>query len=107
MHQPRAKRVPISVVTGFLGSGKTTLVNQLVQHPGLARTLIIVNELGEIGLDHDLVEEATDDVVLLQSGCLCCSVRSDLIETLTSVNSLLSGKFLCMRLYEHRAEPFR
>ena len=85
MHQPRAKRVPISVVTGFLGSGKTTLVNQLVQHPGLARTLIIVNELGEIGLDHDLVEEATDDVVLLQSGCLCCSVRSDLIETLTSV----------------------
>jgi G3E family GTPase len=81
----RHAKIPVSVLTGFLGSGKTTVLNRLVRHPDMARALVIVNELGEIGLDHELVESATDDVVLLQSGCLCCSVRSDLIETLQAM----------------------
>jgi G3E family GTPase len=84
MTASRAK-IPVSVLTGFLGSGKTTVLNRLVRQPGMARALVIVNELGEIGIDHELVESATDDVVLLQGGCLCCSVRSDLIETLRSM----------------------
>jgi len=75
-------KIPVSLLTGFLGSGKTTLLNRLVRHPGMARALVVINEFGEIGLDHDLVERATDDMVLLQSGCLCCTVRSDVIETL-------------------------
>ncbi len=74
--------LPVTLLTGFLGSGKTTVLNHLLRQPGLARTAVIVNELGEIGIDHDLVESATEDFVLLKSGCVCCSVRSDLIDTL-------------------------
>lgn len=79
---PTQDRLPVSVLTGFLGSGKTTVLNHLLRQSSMAGTLVIVNEFGEIGLDHDLVESATDDMVLLQSGCLCCTVRSDMIETL-------------------------
>jgi G3E family GTPase len=64
----RIGEIPISILTGFLGSGKTTVLNRLVRHPGMARALVIVNEFGEIGLDHELVESAVDDIVLLQSG---------------------------------------
>jgi G3E family GTPase len=78
-------RIPVSVLTGFLGSGKTTILNRLVRDPAMARALVIINEFGEIGLDHELVESAIDDLVLLQSGCLCCTVRSDLIETLQAM----------------------
>lgn len=78
-------KIPVSILTGFLGSGKTTLLNRLVRHPDMARALVVINEFGEIGLDHDLVERATDDMVLLQSGCLCCTVRSDVIETLLAM----------------------
>jgi G3E family GTPase len=74
--------VPVSVLTGFLGSGKTTVLNHVLRQPGMAETAVIVNEFGEIGLDHLLVESATDDVVLLNSGCLCCTVRSDIADTL-------------------------
>ena len=81
----RSAKIPISILTGFLGSGKTTVLNRVVRQPEMAHALVIINELGEIGIDHELVESATDDVVLLQSGCLCCSVRSDLIETLQSM----------------------
>ncbi len=69
----------VSVLTGFLGSGKTTLLRHLLAHPGMEETAVIVNEFGEIGLDHLLVEKATEDTVLLNSGCLCCTVRGDLI----------------------------
>jgi len=73
--------VPVVVITGFLGSGKTTLLANLLRDPALARTAVIVNEFGEIGLDHLLVEAADEEIVLLAGGCLCCSVRGDLVRT--------------------------
>ena len=80
-----AAALPVTLLTGFLGSGKTTVLNYLLRQPGMARTAVIINELGEIGIDHDLVETATEDFVLLKSGCVCCSVRRDLIDTLRSL----------------------
>lgn len=76
------KRIPVSVITGFLGSGKTTLLNRLVRHPGMGETAVIVNEFGEIGLDHELIESSDENTILLGSGCLCCTVRGDLVDTL-------------------------
>ena len=78
-----SQRLPISVLTGFLGSGKTTVLNYLIQQPALSRTLVLINEFGEIGLDHDLVTHSKDDVVIeMASGCLCCTIRGDLAKTL-------------------------
>jgi G3E family GTPase len=74
--------IPVTVLTGFLGSGKTTVLNRLLQRIELAATAVIINEFGEIGLDHLLVERASEDFVVLNSGCLCCTVRGDLITTL-------------------------
>ncbi|MED5358312.1 MAG: GTP-binding protein, partial [Pseudomonadota bacterium] len=77
------QRLPVSVLTGFLGSGKTTVLNHLIQQPELSRTLVLINEFGEIGLDHDLVTHAKDEVVIeMASGCLCCTIRGDLAKTL-------------------------
>src|SRR5580704_16282176 len=74
-----------SLITGFLGSGKTTLLNSLLRHSGMSDTAVIVNEFGEVGLDHLLIETALDNAVLLKSGCLCCTLRGDLVDTLTSL----------------------
>src|SRR5215475_12438054 len=82
---PDALPIPISGRTGFLGSGKTTALNHLLRQPAMARVMVIVNELGEIGLDHELIETADEDAVLLRSGCLCCTIRNDLIETLQNL----------------------
>jgi len=77
-----AEPIPLTVLTGFLGAGKTSLLNQLIHDPALAETAVIINEFGEIGLDHLLVKPVRDGVVLLQSGCLCCTLRGDLVEAL-------------------------
>ncbi|MFN7086854.1 MAG: CobW family GTP-binding protein, partial [Burkholderiales bacterium] len=79
---PLAGRIPVSVVTGFLGSGKTTLINRLLKRPEMNRVAVIVNEFGEQGIDHDLVEVSSEQMMLLNNGCLCCVLRGDLQETL-------------------------
>ena len=80
--QPGPAPIPVSVLTGFLGSGKTTLLSRLLRHPGMGETAVIINEFGEIGLDHHLVEAADGEPVVMSSGCLCCTVRNDLVDTL-------------------------
>lgn len=70
--------IPLTVLTGFLGAGKTTLLNRLLRAPEMAQTAVLINEFGEMGLDHLLVEALEQDTVLLQAGCLCCTIRGDL-----------------------------
>ena len=78
-----APSIPTTVLTGFLGSGKTTLLNALLSHAELRDTAVLVNEFGEVGIDHLLVESLEDeDIVLLNAGCLCCTIRDDLVGTL-------------------------
>ncbi len=79
------RRIPVTLVTGFLGSGKTTLINGALRSPELSKTVVVVNEFGEVGLDHQLFAHSSDSVVVLENGCLCCTVRSDLIGTLNSL----------------------
>lgn len=75
-------RCPVNVVTGFLGAGKTTLLNHLLAHPDLADTAVIINEFGDTALDHWLVEGGSEEIVTLGQGCICCSLRGDLVATL-------------------------
>ena len=77
-----AETTPITVLTGFLGAGKTTVLNHLLRQPALARTAVLVNEFGDIGIDHLLVEKLDENTVLLNAGCLCCTVRGDLTRVL-------------------------
>jgi G3E family GTPase len=78
-------RIPVSLITGFLGSGKTTLLNRVLGDPRMARSLVLVNEFGEIGLDHLLLDSISRDTVLLQSGCVCCTIQGDLDRTLRDI----------------------
>lgn len=82
---PDIDPIAVNVVTGFLGAGKTTLVNRLLADPALTNTAVIVNEFGEISIDHLLVETSSDDVIALADGCICCSVRGALVDTLTEL----------------------
>lgn len=79
---PLAGRIPVSIVTGFLGCGKTTLINRLLKRPDMNRVAVIINEFGEEGIDNDLVEVSSEQMMLLNNGCLCCVLRGDLQETL-------------------------
>jgi G3E family GTPase len=85
--------IPLTVLTGFLGSGKTTLLKRLLAHPDMAGTAVIINEFGDVGLDDALVEKVDEDAVLLASGCVCCTVRGDLVETLGRLHDrMLKGQ---------------
>src|SRR4051794_14559604 len=92
-----AEPIPLTVLTGFLGAGKTSLLNRLIGDPALADTAVIINEFGEVGLDHLLVKEIRDGVVLLQSGCLCCSLRGDLVDALEQLLRDLDNGRLAFR----------
>jgi G3E family GTPase len=83
--RPRGARIPVTVVTGFLGAGKTTLIRELLSRPEGANTAVVVNEFGEIGIDHALLRSSSDTTVLLGNGCVCCAVRTDLQESLRTL----------------------
>ena len=85
--------IPVSVLTGFLGSGKTTLLNRLLKDPALKDTAVIINEFGDVGIDHLLVEQSSDGIIELSDGCLCCTVRGELVDTLSDlIDRLQTGK---------------
>jgi G3E family GTPase len=84
--------IPLTVLTGFLGAGKTTLLNRLLKDPALKETAVIINEFGDVGLDHLLVEYVSDNVMLLQSGCLCCTMRGDLVDAMETLLRDLDNK---------------
>ena len=78
-------RLPVTLLTGFLGAGKSTFLNKVLAHPDSGQIAVIVNEFGEVGLDNDLIESAEDEVILLSSGCICCSMRGDLADTIADL----------------------
>ena len=86
-----APRTPATLLTGFLGSGKTTLLNRALRDASMAGSMVVVNEFGAVGIDHDLIEHSRDAVVLLPNGCLCCAVRSDLAATLARMDARNAG----------------
>ena len=97
MVQP-SERIPVSIITGFLGAGKSTLLNRLLRDPDMRDTAVIINEFGEVGIDHLLVESSGDAMVELSNGCLCCTVRGELTDTLVSLREgLASGRVKALR----------
>ena len=79
--------IPVNLLTGFLGSGKTTLLQRLLDTPAFGDTAVLINEFGEVGLDHHLLKQIDDDIVMLQSGCICCTIRGDLSEAIRDLYS--------------------
>ena len=77
--------IPITIITGFLGSGKTTLLAALLKQESMQNTAVIINEFGEVGLDHNLIETIDENIVELQNGCICCTIQEDLKSTLVDL----------------------
>ncbi|MFN7024329.1 MAG: CobW family GTP-binding protein [Pseudorhizobium sp.] len=91
-------RVPVSIITGFLGAGKSTLLNRILKDPSASDTAVIINEFGEVGIDNLLVEASGDTLVELSNGCLCCTVRGELVDTLASMmDSMQTGRLKPIR----------
>jgi G3E family GTPase len=88
------ERIPVSILTGFLGAGKSTLLNKLLKDPAMQDTAIIINEFGDVSIDHLLVESASEGVIELSDGCVCCTVRGDLIDTLAELMDRIQTKRL-------------
>lgn len=84
--------IPVTILTGFLGAGKTTFLNSLLKQDYMSETMVLVNEIGEIAIDHLLVTESHEDVMLLASGCLCCSVRGELVSSLEDILRAVDNK---------------
>lgn len=90
--------IPVTVITGFLGSGKTTLLNRLLKDPELSDTAVIINEFGEVSIDHLLVEKASEDIIELADGCVCCTVRGELVDTLAElIERLQTGRIKSLK----------
>ena len=98
MHPERDTRIPVTIITGFLGSGKTTLLNHWVKQPELSDCAVLINEFGSVGLDHQLVKQVDEQVMLLDSGCICCSVQGSLATALQE---------LFMKALRKEIKPFR
>lgn len=88
------QRTPVTLLTGFLGAGKTTLLNHLVHQPEMAGAAVLINEFGEIGIDHHLVDKVDETLMILDSGCLCCSVQGDLVKALRSLSDRSSKRLI-------------
>ena len=91
MNRDAKQKIPVVIITGFLGSGKTTLLNHLVKQPHMKMTAIIINEFGEIGIDHLLVETSSEEMIEINNGCICCTVRGDLQDKLGSLSMWLDA----------------
>lgn len=89
------ERTPITVVTGFLGAGKSTLLNRIIAQEGPNRIAVIINEFGDVGLDHELVETSEEHVALLSSGCVCCTIRDDLSKTISALHAKRQQGLVC------------
>ena len=86
-------QIPVTVITGFLGSGKTTLLSSILKKKEMQKTAVIINEFGEIGIDHSLIEHTDENIVELQSGCICCTIQGDLNKTLIDLfDKMMNGK---------------
>ena len=99
---PRDRKIPVTVITGYLGSGKTTLLNHILSGQQGRKVAVIVNEFGEVGIDGQLIVQNDDEQLIeFNNGCLCCTVRGDLIETITKLQER-AGELDAILIENHR-----